>query len=606
MLKKRLIPTPLVYRRAPRPTSGASLEPPKRRLLFILKFCLQILWHLLLVRLRPPTGPGGKYTAERLALRTREAMERLGGMWIKTGQIIAMRRDIFPKPLCDELSRLHDNAIGFPGEIACAIIEKELGCSIHDVFSEFDREPLAAASIGQVHVGRIRANGVKVAVKVQRPSIAESFARDLKILAGYMTLLKIFQVMPWGRWDEMYWKLHQTLSDELDYRLEVASIRRMRKTLRTQKVYVPRPYVRYCSPRVLTMEFLDGVLMSDYLNALNAEPEKAKAWCEENDIKPKKVGERLYLGFMKQFLEDNLMHGDLHPGNIMLLKDSRYSLIDFGSVDSLDRGFVEKYSFGVKTLVRRDFSKYFDVILTLIPGLPAVDLEAMRTEVVRELQAWESLTDVKGIPYEQRALTGASVRLSAVLGKYKLPPIWNMLRVMRSSMALDASLKFLIPEVNFFKLSRRHFDQRRERMLKYMTSKSSRQDLVSSLNDMMRLPANVGENLLFQAELIRKRAISFQGQISKAAEIGKAVLTTVFNLGLIATVLAVARYLNKQHDVGSEVISDLPVRDIFTQMPQLSRGMWLVVIVLCFYLLRNLRKLVRVLGFKSIGSNPYI
>ena len=607
MLKTKLIPTPLIYRKAPKLTSGPPVEPVRKwRLFFILRFALEVIWHLLLVRLRPPAGPGGKHTEDILAQRTRGAMERLGGMWIKTGQIMAMRRDIFSKVLCDELSRLHDNATGFPGEIACEIIEKELGCPIHDVFSELDRTPLAAASIGQVHVGRIRANGVKVAVKVQRPSIAESFERDLKILAGYLTVLQFLRVAPWAKLDEMFWKLRQTLTDELDYRLEAASIRRMRKTLRRQKVYAPRPFVRYCTSKVLTMEFVDGVLLSDYLNALSAEPEKASAWCKENDVDPEKVGRRLFLGFMRQLMEDNLMHGDLHPGNIMLLKNSRYALIDFGSVDSIDRGFLEKYNMSVKLLVGRDFSKYADVYLTMVPGIPHIDIEAMRMEVVRELQAWDSLTDVKGIPYEQRALAGGNMRLAAVLGKYKLPPLWNLLRVMRSALALDASLKFLIPEVNFFKLTRRHFERSRERMLKYMTSKGSRRDLVSSINDLMRLPASVGENLVFQAELIRKRAITFQGQISKAAEVGKAVLTTLFNLGLIATVLAVARYLNKQHDVGSNVISGLPVRDIFTQMPQLSRGMWLVVIVLCFYLLRNLRKLVRVLGFKSVGSNPWV
>ncbi|EYF00543.1 ABC1 kinase family protein [Chondromyces apiculatus] len=607
MLKKRLIPTQLAYRKAPKETGKAPMKPVgKWRLLFVVRFLAATVWYSLLARLRPPAGPGGKYTNEFIAQRTRETMERLGGLWIKTGQIIAMRRDIFPKAFCDELSKLHDSATGFPGEVACAIIEAELGCPLREVFSEFDTQPLAAASIGQVHVGRIRANGVRVAVKVQRPSIVESFQSDLKILRFYLTLLKIFRIMPWGKWEEMYWKLSQTLSDELDYRLEVASIRRMRKTLRHQRVYVPKAFVQYCSARVLVMEFIDGVLMSDYLNALNAEPEKAKAWCKENNVDPKKVGKRLFLGFLQQLLEDNLMHGDLHPGNIMLLKNSRYSLIDFGSVDSLDRGFLEKYTLGLTVLAKRDFSKYMDVFLTMVPGLPHVDLETMRMEVVRELQAWESLTDVKGIPYEQRALTGANVRLSAVLGKYHLPPLWNMLRVMRSGMALDASLKFLIPEVNFFKLARRHFEGRRERMLKYMASKSSRQDLVGSLHDLMRLPASLGENLLFQAELIRKRAITFQGQISKAAEVGKALLTTLFNLGLIVTILAVARYINKQHDVGSEAIASLPLRDIFTTMPQLSRGMWILVILLCIYLLRNLRRLVRVLGFRSVGSNPWV
>src|SRR6185436_3820776 len=105
----------------------------------------------------------------------------------------------------------HDQAHGFPGEVACRIIEAELECPLKNVFSEFDRVPIAAASIGQVHVGRLRETGAKVAVKVQRPTIADSFARDLKILRTCMTIIQLLRVRPWARWDEMYWTLQQTL-----------------------------------------------------------------------------------------------------------------------------------------------------------------------------------------------------------------------------------------------------------------------------------------------------------------------------------------------------------------------------------------------------------
>jgi ubiquinone biosynthesis protein len=180
MLKKRLIPTPLPALK-PKAMSVQRLKrAPRFRLLFIFWLLMGCLWHLIVIRVRPAAARKGKHTPENFALRLRLAFERLGGMWIKTAQILAMRRDIFSPQICSELSKLHDHATGFPGEVAVKIIEEELGCPIDMVFSDFDTVPLAAASIGQVHVGRLRENGVKAAVKVQRPTIAESFRTDLK------------------------------------------------------------------------------------------------------------------------------------------------------------------------------------------------------------------------------------------------------------------------------------------------------------------------------------------------------------------------------------------------------------------------------------------
>lgn len=604
MLKKKLIPTPLLIKKAHRIESGPALTPVSRwRLLFIFSLLCKVAWHRVMARLK---GPDSKYTPLALAIMVRTGMERLGGLWVKAAQIIAMRRDLFNPQFCDELGKLHDRAIGFSGEEAKEIIEAELGLPIEEVFKEFDVVPIAAASIGQVHVAYLRDNGKKVAVKVQRPGIADSFSKDMAIVAGYINLLKLLRVMPWGRWDQMYVALEGTLAEELDYRLEAAAMRRMRRTLKPDKIHVPKAYAKYSKKRVLVMEFIDGVLMSDYIHAVTNNPKLAKAWCKENKIKPTKLGRDLFLSFLMQLLHDNMVHGDLHPGNIMMLRKSKFCFIDYGSVSTLDAGFLEKYRLSIRAIARRDYGKYFDTLLTLIPGLPDVDIDAMRTEVVRELEAWEALTDVKGIPYEQRALTGANVRLAGTLGKYQLPPFWGLLRIMRTGAALDASLRFLIPEVDFFKLTRQHFERNRQRMLKYMASKHVRQDVSTAMNDLMRLPAVAGEQLLFQADLIRKRAMSFQAQISKAAALGRTMLTTLINVGLIATVFVAARYLAKQHDIGNQALAKLPIRDVFASMPHLSPGMWIIVILLSLYLLQNLRKLVKQLGLTGVARNPFI
>jgi ubiquinone biosynthesis protein len=600
MLKKKLIPTPLVIHKAHKSTPP---KPVRFRLLYIMWLILRSVWYVMMMRLHP----GGKYTILALSQVTTASFERLGGLWIKTAQILAMRRDIFPKEFCDELGRLHDRAHGFPGEVARQIIEEDLGKPIDEVFKNFETNPIAAASIGQVHIAWLHDNGKKVAVKVQRPSIADSFRKDLAILSSYVKLLGFFRVMSWARWDEMFEVLQQTLVDELDYRLEVASMRRMRRNLKPVNIVSPKAYTQYCAKRVLTMEFLDGVLMSDYVHELVNNPKRAKAWAKENDINPKKFGRRLYISFIKQLLEDNLLHGDLHPGNIMMLRKSRIAYIDFGSISMLDGGFIMKYNLSMRALVRKDFGKFTEVYFTMIPSIPAdIDLNELRKTVVRWIENWEGLTDAKGIPYEQRSLTALLATLSTIMGNYKITPAWATLRLLRTMTALDASLRFVIPSVDFFKIMKSFYSAQRIRMLQHMASKKSREDLTATINEAMKLPSMLGENFFYQADLIRKRALSFQSGISKAAKIGTALVGTLINIGLIATVFIIARYLSKQHEVGKSAIAQLPVRDIFGSMPTLSPGMWVVVIVLSLYLLRSLRKLSQVLGITSPGTNPFL
>ncbi len=607
MLKKRLIPTRLQVRKAHQIDLGSALRPVQRwRMLFILGQLARVWWHRVMARLRPPAGPGGKHTPERLAQDVREAMERLGGLWIKAAQIMAMRRDIFPKVFCDELAKLQDRAKGFPGSIATEIIEADLGCAVWEVFSDFELVPIAAASIGQVHFARIRKTGARVAVKVQRPGIAESFQRDLRIVRSCVGLLKLLRFMPWAAWDDMFWMLERTLTEELDYRLEVASIRRMRTTLRRDDIHAPKAYRRYCTKRVLVMEFIDGVLMSEYIQAIHDDPETARRWCEENNVNPKKVGKRLYLSFMMQMLNDNLLHGDLHPGNILLLRNSRFALIDFGSVSSLDTGYLEKQNLFNRAMVKRDYSQFADVVLGTVSGLPDVDIEAMRKEIVREWEAWEVFTDARGVPYEQRSLANINMKMAAIFGKYRLPPVWNTLRVARSMAALDFSLRFLIPDINFMKLSRQHQKRARARTARYRSSKKGREGMVNSLNEMVRLPELIRENLTYQGDLIRKRVLRFQASLSKAAAAGKAALTALLHVGVIAAALMIGDYLLVHHGLGKDMIATLHAKDVLDSMPRFPRGVSIVVIVLSLYVLRSLWKVIKIVAQATVHRNPWL
>src|SRR5207302_10241281 len=114
-------------------------------------------------------------------------------------------------------------------------------------------------------------------------------------------------------WGELLWELNQILAEEIDYRYEAASTQRMRRTLRKHAIYVPKVFLQYCTRRVLVTEFLHAVLMADFIRMLHTDPMRGKAWCAQNNVKPRVLATRLFNSLWRQLLEDNLFHGDLHP-----------------------------------------------------------------------------------------------------------------------------------------------------------------------------------------------------------------------------------------------------------------------------------------------------
>jgi ubiquinone biosynthesis protein len=189
MQNPKLIPSPLsVEQNSHRPIEIAEpSRPSKRRFIKVALFVLGMFARTLFARLWPRYGRRFDTLAKARLLRA--FMEEMGGLWIKAGQIIALRRDIFSEQFCSEIARLQDRVRGFPYSYAKKQIEEALGQPIDAVFSEFDEKPLAAASIGQVHAARLRSTGVEVVVKVRRPNVAESFAADFRFLYIFVSIL---------------------------------------------------------------------------------------------------------------------------------------------------------------------------------------------------------------------------------------------------------------------------------------------------------------------------------------------------------------------------------------------------------------------------------
>ena len=242
---------------------------------------------------------------ERFPPLVRETFEQMGGLWIKAGQVLALRIDLLPADLCRELANLQSRALGFPGDAARQIVEQSLGAPIDRCFDTWDDAPIAAASIGQVHRARLRHEQVWVAVKVQKPYSRELFDQDFRVITWLVRLVRVLRIYSHMKWHDGVAELQRIMYEELDFRFEAASTRTMRKLLKSHGAYVPKVFDAYCSAHVLVTEYVDMVLMADYLRVGREDAARLEQWRRDNNVRPRLVARRLVRSFQRQMLEDN-------------------------------------------------------------------------------------------------------------------------------------------------------------------------------------------------------------------------------------------------------------------------------------------------------------
>jgi ubiquinone biosynthesis protein len=261
--------------------------------------------------------------------RIRLALEELGPIWVKFGQAMSTRRDLLPVDVADELAKLQDRVPPFPGAEAKAIVEAAYGKPVGEVFAEFDEEPLAAASIAQVHTAKLR-TGEEVVVKVVRPGVRARIERDLEVMYVLAGLARDYSKDGYRlRPVEVVQEYEKTIIDELDLMREAANAAQLRRNFAgSALLYVPDVYWDYCRPEVMVMERIHGVLVSD-MTELRRRGTNIQALAE-NGVEI----------FFTQVFRHNFFHADMHPGNIFVqTQDPQrpvYAAVDFGIVGSLD------------------------------------------------------------------------------------------------------------------------------------------------------------------------------------------------------------------------------------------------------------------------------
>jgi ubiquinone biosynthesis protein len=283
-------------------------------------------------------------------IRARMILEELGPTYIKLGQLLSMRRDIIPPTYAVEFAKLQDDVPPFNFDEVEAIIKEELGHPIEELFSFFDKKPLACASIGQVHRAKI-SNGDDVVVKVQRPGIKEIIESDLDIMYGLAKLAN--EHIPEARLYrpiEIVDELSRSILEEIDYTQEGWNTDRFAHNFRdSSQIHIPKVFWSYTSKRVLTLEYIKGTKASriDLL--------------EKQGFDRSKIALAVGEAFMQQVFYDGFFHADLHPGNVLIIEDKKVVFLDFGMTGHLSSEMSDMFLDGMMALVKGDISLLVEI-----------------------------------------------------------------------------------------------------------------------------------------------------------------------------------------------------------------------------------------------------
>jgi ubiquinone biosynthesis protein len=362
------------------------------------------------------------------ARRVRLALADLGPTFIKLGQVLSVRPDILPQDVLDELAQLQDNAPTVPVAQVRQVIEEELRGSLEDFFVEFQDEPVASASIAQVHLAKLR-DGTEVAVKVQRPSVEKTLRSDLHILYSLAQLAEGQINFP-GLYTprEIVQEFESAVFTELDFLQEAAAAERFRGNHRgVQGVTAPRIHREFCTRRVLVMEFMHGAR----LNSLRGGTEAGRAAM-------RKLIESWYL----QLFEHGFFHGDPHPGNIMVLEDGTVCFLDFGLTGMLTAEMQELMVQVFTGLVFRDAETVALAIYRAGATRDRVDLKAFRGEIQRLMQKYD------GASLAKLSETSSLTEFIDVAGRYNVQLPREFAVIARATSIIDGIARRLLPDVD--------------------------------------------------------------------------------------------------------------------------------------------------------------
>ncbi len=504
--------------------------------------------------------------------RIRLVLEELGPSFVKLGQLMSTRADLFPPEYIAEFKKLQDMVPPVPFEDVKAVIEKETGQPLSKIFAEFDEKSLAAASVGQVHLARLH-TGEKVAVKIIRPGIDRQIKEDLRLM--YFLAARVEKAFEIGRIvgaTNLVKEFERNITRELDMMVEAGSIEKFARNFEeVDELYIPKVYWDCTTRSVLVMEHIDGIKM-DQVEEIRAA-----------GIDPKEVAMIGLRSFSRQLMTFGFFHADPHPGNTIVMYDGRVSLVDFGITGYLDEEVMRQIANLFLGYAEHDYDMVMDALMDAGLINEEMDLKAFRAD----------LKDVSESFYG-RSLRHISVKdvydqvMDLVL-KYHIRLPRNLLLLLKTFIQTEALGKILGSDASILEVTKPFA---KELLQRGLDARSLRKNLgreARALSGYSRSYPKYINDILRQTAAGRQRIeVSHAGLEGAQSQLEKGVNRLTVGIIIAASIIGAAMILNSGQKVleftttffGLQTISLTAILGISGYVVATLLGLWLIVSIL--------------------------
>lgn len=362
--------------------------------------------------------------------RIRYVLTELGPTFVKFGQLLSLRTDLLPPALANELSRLQDEVQAEDWKAISSQIEKNLERPIDEIFAYIEPKPLAAASLAQVHRARLIADNAVVAIKVQRPGIEQVIRNDLDIMAGLAKQIhERIETMALYDLPGLVRELRRMLLRELDFEREARNIRLAQANFQGHEyIRFPAVFSEFSTRKVLIMELVQGTKLRN----VTALPEEKRLLLARNGLRAS----------LKQILEDGFFHADPHPGNIFVMDDGTFTMLDWGMVGRLTPNIRLKLITLLEGIVDRDSETVLDILLDFSEHAPEVDTDELHRDIM------DLLDDFYSLPLEDINIGQLLSAITGLLHQYKIRIKSDLAIMIKALVTSEGSARLLYPKLD--------------------------------------------------------------------------------------------------------------------------------------------------------------
>jgi ubiquinone biosynthesis protein len=487
-------------------------------------------------------------SVERRAARLRAVFEDLGGSFLKLAQQLSIRVDMLPYAYCAELSKMLDRVPAFPTPEAIAIIERNLGRPLGDVFEVFDPEPIGSASLACVYQAQLK-SGERVAVKVRRPGIGPLIAADLRALDWLLVVGETLTIIPPDVGRRFTEDFRTILFNEMNFRAEAryTDLFRRRAAKRKKDVTAPKVYFQYCTEEVMVSEFVSGVWMWELLAAVDRNDQEFLSRVAEIGIEPKALASKLVVIMLRESQEELFFHADPHPANLVIMPNNKVCFIDFGAIGRFSTATRKIFRELRYHMSKGDIGRIVNTALSLAGPLPPMDIDKVRNEMEKIYSDWVYAMNSRDAEWWEKSTGQAWLRFLEVARQYSLPASYESITYFRTSFSYDSIITRLNRDIDIVKefeiYAREAGKEARERVKKTMKQRLRGPTDLDYLQ--MEEFADMITQFFFQVQRnIETPIIHFKNIVGKIAYIASLVLklgyfiAAAIGVGLVADAVA--------------------------------------------------------------------